>query len=123
MANNIKDQINDLGKKVADNVGQAADWVKEKTGLAPKEGSDVGVAGIREHMEVFASCGAKIGNVDRVEGSAIKLTRDSTNDGEHHFLPTSLVGHVDSHVHLNCNHLDAMKAWKSDASSCGACGG
>lgn len=123
MSHNLKDQINDLGKKVADNVSHAADWVKEKTGMAPKEGSDAGIAGIKPHMEVFASCGTKIGNVDRVEGNSIKLTRDSTNDGEHHFLPTSMVANVDSHVHLNCNHLDAMKAWKSDASSCGACGG
>lgn len=123
MAHNLKDQINEVGKKVAENVSGAADWVKEKTGLAAKEGSDAGVAGIREHMEIFASCGTKMGRVDHVEGSAIKMTKDSTNDGEHHFLPLSMVDHVDSHVHLNCNHLEAMKAYKSDASSCGSCGG
>ena len=81
MAHNLKDQINDLGKKVADNVGQAADWVKEKAGMAPKEGTDAGVAGIRPHMNVIASCGTQVGVVDRVEGGAIKLTKDGSTDG------------------------------------------
>ena len=123
MANNLKDQINDLGKKVADNVSHAADWVKEKTGMAPKEGSDAGVAGIQPHMDVIACCGTKVGVVDRVEGNAIKLTKDGSKDGQHHFLPTSMVDHVDSHVHLNKNHTEAMAGCKNDASSCGACGG
>lgn len=123
MAHNLKDQINDLGKKVADNVGQAADWVKEKAGMAPKEGTDAGVAGIRPHMNVIASCGTKVGVVDRVEGGAIKLTKDGSTDGHHHFMPTSMVDHVDSHVHLNKNHVEAMAGCKSDAASCSACGG
>lgn len=123
MSHNLKDQINDLGKKVVDNVTHAADWVKEKTGMAPKEGSDAGIAGIKPHMDVIASCGTKVGVVDRVEGGAIKLTRDSCSDGQHHFLPTSMVANVDSHVHLNKNHVDAMAGCKSDAAACGACGG
>jgi hypothetical protein len=113
MSHNLKDQINDAGKKVAEGVSQAADWVKEKTGL--KGTTDL--SGVREHMEVIASCGTKVGVVDHVEGGAIKLTRNST-DGQHHFLPASMVQRVDQHVHLNCNHLDAMKNWKSDAASC-----
>lgn len=123
MSHNLKDQINDLGKKVVDNVTHAADWVKEKTGMAPKEGFDAGIAGIKPHMDVIASCGTKVGVVDRVEGGAIKLTRDSCSDGQHHFLPTSMVANVDSHVHLNKNHVDAMAGCKSDAAACGACGG
>ena len=45
------------------------------------EGTDAGVAGIRQHMDVIASCGTKIGVVDRVEGNSIKLTKDSSKDG------------------------------------------
>lgn len=79
------------------------------------------VAGIQPHMSVVASCGKTIGKVDRVEGNAIKMTKDSSTDGMHHFLPTSMVDHVDSHVHLNKNSVDAMAGRKSDASSCSSC--
>ena len=121
---NLKDQINEVGKKVGECVSNTADWVKEKTGLGPgrEEGSDAGIAGIRPHMDVIASCGTKVGTVDRVEGDAIKLTKDSCGDGMHHFLPTSMVSRVDGHVHLNKNSAEAMAGWKPSASSCGSCG-
>jgi hypothetical protein len=125
VAKNLKDQINEAGQRVAENVGHATDWVKEKTGMGPgrEEGSDAGVAGIRQHMEVFDSLGKKVGAVDRVEGDAIKLTKDSCSDGMHHFLPTSMVSRVDRHVHLNKTLDEAMAGWKPDAASCNACGG
>ena len=31
----------------------------------------------------------------------IKLARDDSLDGMHHFIPTDWVDHVDKHVHLN----------------------
>lgn len=115
-----QDKAKEVGHKIADNVAHAADWVKEKTGVGPgrAEGSDAGVAGIREHMEVYASCGKKVGVVDHLQGEVIKLTRDSCGDGQHHFLPTSLVDHVDRHVHLNKNSEEAMKWCTTDASTC-----
>ena len=116
----IKDKLLHAKDEVVEKVTQAADWVKDKTGMGTKEGSDVGVAGIHPHMSVVASCGKTIGKVDRVEGSAIKLTKDSAGDGMHHFLPTSMVDHVDRHVHLNKNSEEAMKEWKPE-SSCGSC--
>ena len=124
MADNIRDQINTAGKRVGDNVAHAADWVKEKTGMGPgrAEGSDAGVAGIRQHMEVISSDGKTVGVVDRVEGDAIKLTKGSCNDGMHHFLPLSMVGNVDRHVHLNKNSEEAMAGWKPSAEACGGCG-
>ena len=125
MADNTRDTINEAGKRVADNVAHAADWSQgEKTGVGPgrTEGSDAGVAGIRQHRDVVASCGKTIGVVDRVEGNAIKLTKDSTGDGMHHFLPTSMVANVDRHVHLNKNSEEAMKEWKPSAAACGSCG-
>jgi hypothetical protein len=96
-----------------DKVEQAADWVKEKTGMGTQEGSDAGVAGIRERMDVIGSCGNKLGVVDHVEGGSIKLTRKDSADGEHHFIPTSWVDHVDSHVHLNKNCGEAKREWTS----------
>ena len=121
MLENTKEKLQEAGKRVAENVGDAADWVKEKTGVGPgrAEGSDAGIAGIRTHMDVYASCGKLIGKVDHVEGDSIKLTKDSFGDGQHHFLPTSMVAHVDRHVHLNKNSEEAAKWSTTDASACG----
>jgi len=57
---------------------------------------------IKEHMYVLASDGEKIGTVDHMEGQdKIKLTKHDAPDGKHHFIPLSLVDHVDQQVHLN----------------------
>lgn len=130
MANTIKDKVADAGHAVADaakNVGdkiakgaeEAVDFVKEKTGAGGP--ADVGIGGITEHMDVIASCGKKVGVVDRVEGSAIKLTRKDSPDNQHHFIPVAWVERVDSHVHLTKNSKETEECWKADASSCG-CG-
>lgn len=118
------DKLKEAGQQIADNVAHAADWVKEKTGVGPgrAEGSDAGVAGIRAHMDVICSCGTKLGTVDGVEGNAIKLTKDSFGDGQHHFVPTSMVDHVDRHVHLSKNSDEAAKWCSTDASTCGLMG-
>jgi hypothetical protein len=134
MANTMKEKVADAGHAVADvakNVGnkvaagaeKAADFVKEKTGMGgPAEGSDAGIGGIKEHMKVIASCGKTVGVVDRVEGNAIKLTKNDSPDGMHHFVPTGWVQRVDSHVHLTKNSKETEQNWKTDSSSCG-CGG
>jgi hypothetical protein len=129
MASKVKEQVADMGHAVADtakNVGhkiaegaeKAVDFVKEKTGL----GAQSGACGVKEHMDVIASCGTKVGVVDHVEGGAIKLTKNASRDGQHHFIPTGWVDHVDSHVHLKKNSKETELNWKSDATSCG-CGG
>jgi hypothetical protein len=57
---------------------------------------------IKEHMDVIASDGSKIGVVDHLEGAdRIKLTEASTGHGHHHLIPAAWVDHVDAHVHLN----------------------
>lgn len=134
MANTIKDKVADAGHAVADaakNVGDriakgtdnAVELVKEKTGMGgPTEGTNAGIAGIKKHMNVIASCGKKVGVVDAVEGSAIKLTKKDSPDDQHHFIPVGWVERVDSHVHLKKNSKETEQGWKSDASSCG-CGG
>ena len=116
----IQDKAKEVGHKIADNVANAADWVKDKTGVGPgrAEGSNAGVAGIREHMEVYASCGKMVAVVDHLQGNIIKLTRDSFSDGQHYFLPATLVDHVDRHVHLNVNSDEVMKWRSTDASMC-----
>ena len=134
MANTIKDKVVDAGHSIADaakSVGNelakgasnAAEFIKDESGLGgPAEGTDSGIAGIREHMKVVASCGKTIGEVDRVEGNAIKLTKAGSPDGQHHFIPVGWVERVDSHVHLTKNSKEAEQNWKSDANACGCSG-
>jgi hypothetical protein len=68
---------------------------------------------IHEHMPVLGSCGNKLGEVDRVEGQSIKLTKGSSSDGQHHFIPMNWVEKVDDSVRLNKDCGEAKKEWKS----------
>lgn len=71
------------------------------------------MSSIREHMPVMGSCGNKLGDVDHVEGNAIKLTKSSSPDNQHHFIPTSWVDRVDDAVRLNKDCGEAKKEWKA----------
>ncbi len=118
----VTDAATTVGEKIAMGADNAVEFVKDKTGMGgPTEGSDLGVAGIKEHMKVIASCGKTVGVVDRVEGSAIKLTKKDSPDGQHHYIPVGWIERVDSHVHLTKNSKETEENWKSDAMSCG-CG-
>ena len=68
---------------------------------------------IREHMQVIGSCGNRLGDVDRVEGNSIKLTKNSSPDGQHHFIPVNWVERVDDSVRLNKDCGEARREWKS----------
>ena len=130
MASTMKDKVADAGHAVVDaakNVGhkiaegteKTIDFVKDKTGIGgPAEGTDAGIAGIKEHMDVIASCGKKVGVVDHVDGGAIKLTKKDSPDGQHHFIPVGWVERVDSHVHLKKNSMETEQNWKSAAAEC-----
>jgi hypothetical protein len=111
------------GHKIADGADKALDYVKEKTGIGtPKEGTNVGVAGIKERMDVIASCGKKVGVVDHVEGGYIKLTKNDSPDGQHHFIPLGWVERVDGHVHLIKNSMETDRDWKPASASCCSAG-
>ena len=115
----VADAAKDMGHKIAGGAEKAADFVKDKTGLGgPSEGTNVGLSGIKERMNVIASCGKKVGVVDRVEGQTMKLTKNDSPDGQHHYIPFGWVDRVDSHVHLKKNHVETQAGWKSDAVSC-----
>jgi len=70
---------------------------------------------IREHMDVIGSDGKKIGTVDHVQGSEIKLTKSADAEGKHHFIPLSWVAKVDAHVHLSKAANDVKAQWKAAA--------
>ncbi len=115
----VAETAKNVGQKIAEGAGKAVDFVKEKTGMGgPPEGTDAGIAGIKEHMDVIASCGKKVGVVDHVGGGAIKLTKKDSPDNQHHFIPVGWVERVDSHVHLNKNSMETTHNWKSAEAEC-----
>lgn len=71
---------------------------------------------IRKDMPVIASDGETIGEVDGVEGGTggdgrIKLKRNTSPDGVHHYVPLSDVARVDEHVHLTRAASDVRNGW------------
>ena len=86
-----------------------------KTGasLAESTGPVGSTADIKEHQDVYASCGTKIGKVDRVEGDTIKLTKNDSPDGLHHTIPLSWVAKVHDHIHLNKDHMEVQSQWQT----------
>ena len=67
---------------------------------------------IKEHMVVMASDGEIVGKVDHMEGSnKIKLTKNESPDGQHHYIPLDWVKTVDEHVHLARAAGDVRSQW------------
>ena len=67
---------------------------------------------IREHMPIKLVSGQDHGVVDRLDGEYIKSTHDET--GQHHWIPLSLVDHVDEHVHLKVDEAQLHQQWLSE---------
>ena len=80
--------------------------------LAHSEGPVGSTGDIREHMEVYASCGNFVGKVDRVEGQRIKLTKADSPEGRHHVIPMDWVAKVHDHIHLNKDHAEVRRQWE-----------
>ena len=112
----VADKAGDAVQAVATGVNQAAEFVKEKVGLATP---DRGVGAIAERMDVICSCGSKVGVVDHVEGATLKLTRKDSADGQHHYVPIKCVAKVDEHVHLKMNSKEFAEQSKTSAAACG----
>jgi len=118
----VVDTAKDLGQKIAEGAGQAKDWVKDKAGMCHTAKGAANMNDIKPHMDVISSCGCTMGKVDHMENGAIKLTKQNSVDGQHHFVPTQWVARVDEHVHLNKNADETRQGWKSDAAACSSCG-
>ncbi len=71
---------------------------------------------IVEHMDVIAADGETIGKVDHVQDGRIKLTKTSSPDGQHHFVPLEWIDHIDRHIHLN-KTLGAIRAGSEEQKS------
>ena len=128
----IAETATKVGHKVGEAAERASDYAKEKGTEVGHRASELGdkakhmaqeqfgsssagagnsVASVREHMDVICSCGTKLGVVDHLEGDRIKLTRKDSADGLHHYIPTSWISKVDSHVHLSKNSVEAKAGW------------
>ncbi|WP_422922881.1 DUF2171 domain-containing protein [Singulisphaera sp. PoT] len=85
-----------------------------KTGasLSESTGAVGSTADIKEHMDVYASCGTKVGKVDHVQGEEIKLTKSDSPDGQHHLIPLSWVAKVHDHIHLSKDHREVQEEWQ-----------
>ena len=53
-------------------------------------------ADIKPHMEVIDTQGRHVGTVDHVEGGQIKLTKQDSADGQHHYVQAGEVDHVEN---------------------------
>jgi hypothetical protein len=128
--NRVSETATKVGNRISEGVEQAADWAKQKAhqvGNRAEEMAEKGkhaaqeacgsggcsTASIKEHMEVVGSCGNKLGVVDHLDGDRIKLTRNDSPDGQHHFIPSSWVSRVDSRVHLSKDCGAARSEWAS----------
>ncbi|AGA24830.1 DUF2171 domain-containing protein [Singulisphaera acidiphila] len=129
----IAEKASEAGHKVSEKVEEAADWAKEKAHqvghrieetvqkvghrtaapLDQSHGATGSTSDIREHMEVYGSCGNLLGKVDHVEGDHIKLTKNDSPDGQHHKIPLSWVAKVHDHVHLSKSCGEAQREWTS----------
>jgi hypothetical protein len=130
----IAEKATEIGHKIGEKAEQAKDWAKEtahKAGNRIEEATQktehkvkevfgehgstcCSVADIREHMDVYGSCGSRLGRVDRVDGNVIKLTKNGSPDGMHHVIPISWVSRVDNQVHLSKSCDEARREWKSE---------
>jgi hypothetical protein len=70
---------------------------------------------IKEHMEVYGSDHILVGVVDHMEGDdMIKLTKNNSVDGQHHFVDVEDIDHIDKHVHLSRPADEIMAEWDDE---------
>lgn len=77
--------------------------------------ADINLNDIQKHSEVIASCGTHVGTVDHLEGSdKIKLTKQDSGDGMHHYIPTSWVEEIrGNQIILNKNSEEVTNQWEA----------
>ncbi len=53
---------------------------------------------IKEHAAIIGADGVHVGTVDHLQGDRIKLTKQDSADGKHHFISLGLVAEVENGV-------------------------
>lgn len=68
---------------------------------------------IQDHSKIFGADGTHVGTVDHLHGDRIKLTKNDSSDGKHHYLSLGLVASVDDEgVHLSANGAEASELFE-----------
>ncbi|CAM4448262.1 DUF2171 domain-containing protein [Deinococcus marmoris] len=63
-----------------------------------------------EHLQVKDVNGEHVGTVDHLDGDRVKLTRNDSSDGQHHYVALTQVESMDDvAVYLNITREEAMK--------------
>ena len=104
----ITDTVRRTEVEIEDGRGTVGAGAATRSGIV--EGSDAGT--VTAHMDVIASDGTKVGTVDHMDGTdTIKLAKNTSPDGEHHYIPMAWVDHIDQHVHLKRTVAEVKAAW------------
>ena len=77
---------------------------------------------VREHMQVRGSDGEPVGEVDKLEGDRIKLTKDNVSaEDQHHYIEVDAVASVEGDVlRLDKTAETAKREMQARESECGA---
>lgn len=71
---------------------------------------------VKPGMDVFCSCGQRIGRVNGLIGDMIKLDPSESSTGdESRQIPTEWVERVDRSVYLNKNSEEVMSEWTEES--------
>ncbi len=64
---------------------------------------------VQKHAEVIGADGVQVGTVDSVHGGRIKLTKNDSSDGHHHYVDSGLVASVENgKVRLSASGANAV---------------
>jgi hypothetical protein len=139
MAKSVKHKLEEAGHKIAEvatkvghtvgeKVGEATEWVKEKTHAPKNQVDEIGDAlehrkreafgecwspqDIQQNMSVIGSCGNMLGMVEEVDCHQMRLTANDSPDGRDRLIPLEWVSRVDDNVHLSKNCWEAKQEWQ-----------
>ena len=108
----VSDRTHEINDTVRGTDVKGEDERNNTVGTAGSTARRFTSAEILAHMDVIASDGKKIGTVDHLDaGNQIKLAKNTSSDGQHHFISLDEVDHVDEHVHLKTPKQTIQSSW------------
>ena len=111
----IRKDVSDRTETIRDTVRSTkVDIEDDRTIGATATGMGGFASKLVKELEVVGSDGVHVGVIDRIDGVMMKLKRmDAAAGGQHHLLPTDLVGSVDGKAMLSVTAAEAMRRWKA----------
>lgn len=116
VAEHIRESIEEAGRRAA----EAAREVGERVAAATDEKTNPrghtparAPADVRPGMPVLGQCGARLGTVEHLDGTALRVSHPETPDGKSHRIPLGWIAGVDGSVHLAREAADVLQGWRS----------